>query len=195
MTGEAGGDGRALAGALRLARFDRAGLALLDGTPEAALRSFRAALYAIPLYIVLLVAEPGSVPDTASSLEILLVETIAYVVGWTAFAVVMIPFARNLGRIERYPLFLGAYNWTSLIQVAALTAATLPVWGGLLPDGAGTALVALVTVGCLAYEWFVVRTTLEIGPFTAVGAVAVDVLLTTLNNQITYALLAKPSGA
>ena len=49
MTAEVGGDGRALAGALRLARFDRAGLALLDGTPDAALRSFRAALYAIPL--------------------------------------------------------------------------------------------------------------------------------------------------
>lgn len=195
MSVDGGGDRRALAGALLLARFNRAGLAMMGDTPEAALHSFRAALYALPLYAVLLAVEPGSVPDAAPSLQVALVEAIAYVVGWTAFAVVMIPFARNLGRLERYPLFLGAYNWTSLVQIAALTAATLPVWAGLLPADTGAALVTAVTLGCLVYEWFVIRTALEIGPFSAAGAVVVDLLLTTLNNQVAYALLAKPSGA
>lgn len=195
MSVDGGGDRRALAGALLLARFNRAGLALMGDTPDAAWRSFRAAFYALPLYAVLLAAEPGSVPNSAPSLQVALVEAIAYVVGWTAFAVVMIPFARNLGRLDRYPLFLGAYNWTSLVQIAALTVATLPVWAGLLPADAGATLVTAVTLGCLVYEWFVIRTALEIGPFSAAGAVVVDLLLTTLNNQVAYALLAKPSGA
>jgi len=75
----------ALRGAWRLARFDPSGVAFFGHDERAFWRSFIAALIAFPAFLLFLPL--GSDADAAPTdwVRVLLVETIAYVIGWTAF--------------------------------------------------------------------------------------------------------------
>src|SRR5215469_13609286 len=93
----------ALIGALRLARGDRGGMAYFDRSPDGFWRSFRAAVISYPLYLVLLsmrvtVAEW----EQSGALLIITVETIAYVIAWTAFPLLMLIVAQRIGRPHRF---------------------------------------------------------------------------------------------
>ena len=82
----------ALIGTLRLARGDRGGLACFDRSADGFWRSFRAAVISYPLYLVLLsmrvtVAEW----ERSGAFLIITVETIAYVIAWTAFPLLIQP--------------------------------------------------------------------------------------------------------
>src|SRR4029077_4725353 len=88
----------ALRGAWRLAHFDPSGVAFFGHDERAFWRSFIAALIAFPAFLLFLPL--GSDADAAPTdwVRVLLVETIAYVIGWTAFPLVVLPVTRFLGR-------------------------------------------------------------------------------------------------
>jgi len=89
---------QSLAGVLRLARGDRAGLLELDRSLEGFWHSFRAAVVAYPLYVILTLLQVSEAKWAASgALRILAVETIAYTIGWTAFPLVILPVTRWIG--------------------------------------------------------------------------------------------------
>lgn len=174
-------------GAWRLALLDRSGLAFFEQSPEGALRSFWAAVIVAPAYLVLLLlnppADPGPLPG------FLLVETIAYVVNWTAFALVMHHLTGVLDRKARYPGFLCAYNWSAIIQMAVYLPASTIAVSGLLPPGLGEILVVVVTLGVLSYQWFIARAVLDVPGTTAAGVVALDVVLSVFIRSYADTLL------
>jgi hypothetical protein len=168
----------ALFGAIRLAMMESSGLDFFDRSTAAAIRSFAAALVVLPAYVALL--EPPKETATSSWLTFFVVEAIAYVCSWTAYALVMDELSRLLDRSARYPVFLSVYNWSSVVQMMIyLPAFVLSESGWLSPDVAKTVMFA-ATLAVLIYQWFLTRVALDVPGFTAAGLVLIDFLLSVL---------------
>lgn len=168
----------AMGGALRLARGDRRGLGFFDASIDGFWRSFRAALICYPCYLLLLAFRVAAPQWHASGMPtIVVVETIAYVISWAAFPLLILPLARWLDREERFLAFMVAYNWSQVPQSAlfvliALNRAT----GLLLPTGGRLAeFAALLAV--MVYEWYIARVALGVSGAQASSVVIVDLVL------------------
>ena len=103
----------------------------------------------------------------------LVVLSISYVVGATAFPVAMASVTAELGRGDRWLRFVVAYNWSSALRAGIFLPAALltmvapplhPLLGG-------------VTIMLLIYQAYVVRVVLAVSPIMAGGIVLLDVLL------------------
>ena len=71
---------------------------------------------------------------------------------------------------------------------------TLPVMAiaqaGILPDGLGDSLTLAVTLGLLAYQWFITQVALDLPPSTSSALVLLDFILSMFISGYTEALLA-----
>jgi hypothetical protein len=175
-----------LASVSLLVRGRAIGLTLLDGTPAGAWRSFAALFVAAPLFLALkLVAAPPIVAG-ADPVRLWLAEAIGYVTGWFALPLVMLGLARMMDRLERWPLFVCAWNWTNLAQIAVFLVAA--VLAALLPRGLGQ-LVTLVALGYVLWlQWFVAREALAIPGPRAVAVVGVDLVLGLFISGLTLSI-------
>src|ERR1051326_2695758 len=105
----------AVGGALRLAVGDRRGLSLFDISIDGFWRSFRAGVICYPLYLLLLsLRVSGPLWEKSGVATILIVETIAYVISWVLFPLVILPLLRQLGRGDRFLAFMVAYIWSQI---------------------------------------------------------------------------------
>src|SRR6266403_91977 len=94
----------AMIGALRLARGDRGGLSCFDRSLDGFWRSFRAAVIGYPLYLVLLsMRVTVGEWERSGALLIITVETIAYVIAWTAFPLMMLIVTQRIARRPTRP--------------------------------------------------------------------------------------------
>lgn len=179
----------ALIGALRLARGDRSGLSCFVASTEGFWRSFRAALICYPLYVILLHLHGGDAdPTPPPTVEALAVETIAFVVSWTGFPLLVLPIAGWLGRDANFLRFAVAYNWCHVPQTVLLALVAVAGAGGALPTAAAQLLSLAAALAVLAYEWYVARVALEVtGPRAALVVLA-DIALDVLLTQISEAL-------
>jgi hypothetical protein len=164
-----------LYGAYRLARLDKDGVVYFDSTPEGAMRSFHAAVLVLPAYVVLTLLRQWDQLGDLSLVRFLMVEGIAYVISWTAYPLLMFHVSGLLDRADHFYTFLCAYNWSSVIQMAVYLPVVLLAETGLLPPALSEGLVMITTLLILVYQWFVVRTTLDVNPGVAAGLVLVDV--------------------
>jgi len=167
-------------GVVRLALFDPRGMDALDRTPEGALRSFGAAVVVAPFYIALVAFRDGdNLADVPFGLD-LLVQLIAYVVGWTAFPAISRELARVMGRLDDWPAMVCAYNWSAVVQIALQVPVTALAVSGAADDRdvAGAGIIALMAV--TAYLWFIFRSSLRISGMTALGLVVVELTVTAL---------------
>ncbi|MGQ9365582.1 hypothetical protein [Azospirillum sp. ST 5-10] len=176
-------------GAFRLARFDATGHECFDRSPEGAAKSFYAALLVLPAYAVLLVLRLWEEMQTAPTLQFVAVEAVAYVISWTAFPVAMISVSAMLDRADRYPGFVCAYNWSSVVQMSVYLPAVLLAESALLPPGIAEGLVFGVMMAMLTYQWFVMRTALDIAGATAAALVLLDLFLSALITDYADGLL------
>ena len=119
----------------------------------------------------------------------LAIQTIAYVIAWVAFPLVMDRLVRVVDRDNCYIRYIVPYNWISVIQNAVyLPIVILGTIGTLAPETSnGLAFVTLVWV--LVYSWFVTRTALDVPGYVAGGLVTVDLLLSVLINAIADSML------
>ncbi|WP_439577915.1 hypothetical protein [Elioraea sp.] len=158
-----------------LARGRAIGLELLDGSPYGAWRSFVAMFVAAPFFLALKLLSAPPMVAGADPVRLWLAEAIGYVVGWFALPLVMVAVARMLDRLDRWPLFVCAWNWTNLAQVMVFLAAAL--LAAALPRGLGQ-LVTLVALGYVLWlQWFVARESLDIPGPRAIAVVGVDLVL------------------
>jgi hypothetical protein len=168
----------ALHGAWRLARLDRSGLAFFDHGETAFWRSFIAALIAFPAFLLFLPLGPGDADaGTTDWVRILLVETIAYVIGWTAFPLVILPVTRFLGCEARWLDFIIVYNWSQVLQYGLILAVVMLSLSGLAPPFLATLLLYLAYVAVFAYEGFIARIVLDIAWPAAGMIVLIDLVL------------------
>jgi len=85
-----------------------------------------------------------------------------------------------IDRADHYLGFIVAYNWASLVQLAVLLPAYALAASQILPSGASSALSFAAWGAILVYEWFVVRTALELPGLAAAGIVLLDVILSLI---------------
>lgn len=179
----------ALVGALRLARGDRGGLACFDRSADGFWRSFRAAAIAYPLYLVLLsmritVAEW----ERSGGLLIVTVETIAYVMAWVAFPLIMLTVTRWIGRAHRFFDFMVPYNWSQVPQSALFVLVGLESESGVLAAGPAQAIEIAAAAAVLLYEWFIARVALDTTASAAGMVVLVDLFLGVLISHVASSL-------
>jgi hypothetical protein len=178
---------RAFAGTLLLARGDRRGLAYFDTSLDGFWRSFRAALLCYPLFLLLLAFRvSGGQWQRSGPFRILAAETIAYVISWAAFALIMLRLTRLLGCDHRFLGFMVAYNWSQLPQ--SLLFVALALLGVALPGRVIEPLSLAAAVAVIAYEWFIARAALDIPGSRAALVVVADLLLATIISRVTDAL-------
>ena len=176
-------------GAYRLARFDRSGLDCMDRSPEGAWNSFYAAVIILPAYALLLTIRLWDQVQDTPLIQVVAVQAIAYVVSWTAFPVVMHSVARMIGRSSRYLDFLCAYNWSSVVQMAVYLPVVVLSATGALPAALSEGLVFGVMKAMLTYQWFVLRTALDVPGATAAILVMLDLFLAALITDFADGLL------
>ncbi len=165
--------GPAVFGAWRLAQFDPGGMRYFDRSLTGFWRSFRVAVLVAPLYALLVYFDLHDAKGLAGWFSILLGESIAYVINWTAFPLLMFYLCEAIDRRDRYLGFVVAYNWSAVIQLAVMVPALAIDWLGILPDSVSGAILIAANIALAVYEWFIVRTALNL---SAIGAVAITAL-------------------
>ncbi len=168
---------RGLAGAWRLARLDPAAIRDFDASIEGFWKSFQAAIIAAPLFALLVVLRSGEHPLSPEPLRALFIEGIGYVIGWTAFPLAAWYLASALGKSPRYTTYIVAYNWANVLQIAAFVPVAALAASELAPDTFIVLAALLLTGLVIYYQFFIVRTALEIEPLPALGFVAIDLVL------------------
>lgn len=162
-------------GAYRLALLDASAMRWFSVSMPGFWRSFTAAFLVAPPF-ALIVAMRFDQQD-ASVETFSLVESVTYVLGWTAFPLVMVPVCWALSLSDRYVAYIVAYNWSAVVQVGMSLPLVLLNAAGLLPAVVISLLAALVTGALLFYQWFIARAALQVAPLVALIVLAVDLLV------------------
>src|ERR1700746_493601 len=152
----------AMIGALRLARGDRGGLSCFDRSLDGFWRSFRAAVIAYPLYLMLLMMRVTIAEwERSGGFYIIGVETIAYVVAWVAFPLAMLRVTRWINRSHRFFDFMVPYNWSQLPQSALFVLVGLQAERQAVSVQPAQVIEIAAAIAVLVYEWFIARVALE----------------------------------
>ena len=168
----------ALIGCLRLARGDRGGLSCFDRSLDGFWRSFLAGVWSYPLYLVLLTMRVSFTQwQAAGGIRVVLIETIAYVIAWVAFPLVMLSVLRWIGREHRFFDFMVPYNWCQLPQSVLFVLVGLDSESGILGDPIAQAIEVAAAVAVLVYEWYIARVALETNGTAATLVVLADLVL------------------
>jgi hypothetical protein len=179
----------ALAGALRLARGDRGGLQCFDRSLDGFWRSFRAAVIAYPLYLVLLAMRVTLAEwERSGGFVIVTVETIAYVISWVAFPLIMLAVTQRLSRAQRYFDFMVAYNWSQVPQSALFVLVGLETESGVLGAVPAQAIEVAAGIAVLVYEWFIARVALDVTAPAAILVVLVDLVVGVVVSNVASSL-------
>ncbi|HEX3884281.1 MAG TPA: hypothetical protein VHW66_16610 [Stellaceae bacterium] len=165
----------ALAGTLVLARGDGRGLGYFDASPGGFWRSFRAAAICFPLYLALALSRAGA----EATARVVAVETIGYVISWTAFPLIVLGLVRRFERDDHFFGFMTVYNWCQVPQIVLFAALAAAQAAGLLGETPAVAAGFAATAAVLVYEWFIARVALDVSVPAAVLVVVIDLLLAT----------------
>lgn len=179
----------AIYGAWKLAKYDGRGIDFFDGTVTAFWRSFYAALIVLPAYIILVLLRLADTPVTAGPFATMLIEVSAYVIGWTAFPLIMFYIARLIDRDALFCRYIVAANWASVLQITFLLAVTSVAASGVLPTALAAMITFVATIAILAYEWFIARVGLQISGPAACGIVILNLLISLIVSSYSDRLL------
>ncbi len=165
-------------GAWQLAKYDAQGLRFFDNTVTAFWRSFFAAVIVLPAYVILIVLVLGGLPVAVGGVSVLVIESIAYVIGWTAFPLVMFYLARLIDRDRFYFRYIAAYTWSAVLRYALFLIVGVAAASGIPPPSAAAALINFAAyIAILAYQWFIARVGLEVSAPGAGGIVLLDIVI------------------
>jgi branched-subunit amino acid transport protein AzlD len=179
----------ALVGALRLAKGDRGGLSCFDRSLDGFWRSFRAAVIAYPLYLMLLMMRVTIAEwERSGGFYIIGVETIAYVVAWVAFPLAMLRVTRWINRSHRFFDFMVPYNWSQLPQSALFVLVGLQAESQAVSVQPAQVIEIAAAIAVLAYEWFIARVALETTASAAALVVLVDLVLGVFISHVASSL-------
>ncbi|MCA3248265.1 MAG: hypothetical protein ING19_03430 [Azospirillum sp.] len=164
-----------LGGVIDLLKGDRAGVAKLGAatTPGLVASFLIPGLLLVPAYS-LLVSERFEALNLDPTIgEILVVEPIAYLIGWTLFPVLSHLYCERIGKTREWYDYVAAYNWSNILQMALYLPAALIAEGGM-----PVALMFVLSVGILAatvgIHFRLARMVLRVDALPAMVLVAID---------------------
>lgn len=162
---------RGVHGALGFLRRDPAALLSFDNTMEACLRSFRLMAVTAPFYVVYSLIRYANLTVTIDTGELIVIETMSYVINWLLYPVIFYEVARRRGWLDRYPRYIAALNWTNLPGIVIAIAAI--VIKMIVPNALGGILE--IALQALFFYWFLVITRLALGTDWAMAVVLLAV--------------------
>lgn len=181
---------RGIAGALLLARGKVDGIDAFDPTMADARASFLAALFCLPLFLLLRAGYPAPPGLEADPVRGFVADLVAYVCSWAGFALAALPMTEAFARRPLWPRLIAAWNWVNLVQYAVVTLLAVPSMLGL--KGGFANVLELVGLGyALWVQWFAARLALGITGVRATAFVALDLGLSVFLSG----LAARLSGA
>ncbi len=178
-----------LYGAYRLARFDARGMTYFETSLAGFWRSFFAAVIVAPMFAVVLVMRYAAGSNGVDGVRFAAVEAIAYVIAWVAFPLVMVSLARLLDREERYLGYIVAYNWASVLQNGLYLPLVILGAAGVIPAETAGPLILIALSLILVYGWFIAKVALDVGAWTAVSLVALDLVLSVFIDIVASSML------
>ena len=171
-------------GAWRLALLDQDGMNGFNLSVQGFWRSFLVYLYLAPVYLlVILMPMQGSpVAETIDPGTLLAAKLVSYLVDIVASTVLLAVLCHLLAVGEGFVALVVARNWSVVIQLAVLLPLSFLSAKGLLAGRAGGILQYVLILALIFYSWFITRTALAVGPFTALGVVLAGELSDELVN-------------
>ncbi|HEX3861239.1 MAG TPA: hypothetical protein VHY35_06055 [Stellaceae bacterium] len=168
----------AVGGALRLACGDRRGLGFFDASLDGFWRSYRAGAICYPFFLLLLILSTTTQEwDDTGIATIVIVKSIAYLIAWVAFPLIILPLTEWLRRKERFLSFMVVYNWSQIPQMALSVLVALDGASGLLAPSSAQLAGLGAYIAELVYEWYIARVTLAVTAAQAMLIVIIDALL------------------
>ncbi|WP_186374224.1 hypothetical protein [Roseomonas gilardii] len=161
-----------LRGAVLLARGRAAGIAFTCLSPEGAARSFWAAVFCLPAFLLLRLVSGAAGEIGTDPLRFLVAELSGFVCSWVGYALASYWLAARAGLLARWPRFIAAWNWANIVQYVALLV-LLPVPPGMVATWLGIAAFGYA----MWLEWFVAREALGVNAFQAATFVALDLAI------------------
>lgn len=175
--------------AWRLFLRDARAVTLFDATPLGAIKSFFCAVIVLPGY-ALVVAYVHSVGlGETDWFRFFMVETIAYVATWCAWPLLMYYVTQALDKSSGYLLYLTAFNWSAGPQMLVWLTVLFFAFTGIVSRD----VLAIFNIGALiivlVYHLFIMRTTLKLTFFVALGLVIGEMMLSQFINQARETML------
>jgi hypothetical protein len=183
MTGMAGSLTAGLYAAFMLARGRADGLRLVAADTNATGRSFWAIAACVPIVVgmrVLAIAPPN---PGLPMWRLLARDLVTFLVAWLLYALLTHRVANALGRGDRWPRFLAAWNWCNVAENLIILLGAVPgVLGAPAVLDQASELFALGWA--LWIEWYVTRTGLGVSVLMAVWLVLVDQAVGLITNGL-----------
>jgi hypothetical protein len=174
-------------GAWLLARLDASGAQYFDESPQAALRSFFAALLVAPAFLATLLLTREDAPPVDAPV-VVLVTVLCYSLLWTAYPLIAYRVCQTIDREQAFFRYLAATNWASIIAYHFQLLVVI-FMVGLLPEIL-MPLVGLALRACLlAYAWFIARSCLKISGMAAAGFVVLEFIVAMFIQIIAIGIL------
>lgn len=180
---------RGIYGAWRLALFDKSGVGYFDNTPGAAIASFKAALLAAPVHLILIVLQTDWAQVSVGWFATLLIHVISFVIDWTAFPLAMYYVARLCAREHNYFRYVVAYNWAQVLEISLFLIISVLAVGGPIPPALGGLLIFGALIAIFVYKGFIAYAALEATAPAIVGIVLLDLGLSALLSTVMANLL------
>lgn len=175
--------------AWRLFLRDARAVSLFDATPLGAIKSFFCALIVLPGYALVVAYIHSAGLGETDWFRFFTVETIAYVVTWCAWPLLMFYVAQALDKGNSYLLYLVAFNWSAGPQMLVWLTVLFFAFTGIVSRD----VVAIFNIGALiivlVYHLFIIRTTLKLTFFVALGLVIGEMMLSQFINQARETML------
>ncbi|MEQ8709167.1 MAG: hypothetical protein RIC36_09265 [Rhodospirillales bacterium] len=179
----------AIHGVGRLLRLDTSGYSYLDTSRRGFFMSFWAAVFILPGIFILGRFDPAAEELGVHPFRFLSVTAIHYVLSWVIYPLVMWHVAERLGRLNRYVLYIVAYNWAGVLQIAILAAIETVGQTGLLPPGFADLVSFMVIVTLLVWSGYVAKTAMDVSVPVAAALVGFEIVLAVALFQIRTMLI------
>ncbi len=148
---------RSVRGSIRVMRLDTVGLKAFNLTLAGYWRSFYAALFLLPLYLVYLLNLP--VPKGVGVGRFWLIEAINYPLVWTLWPLISFYVCRGAGVADKYATYITVHNWAQVLLLGGQLLVIVMAFA-IDPAGPPASLLFLAWLAVLTAETLIVRTTL-----------------------------------
>ena len=187
---------RSIHGTWRIVRLDPGALLYFNISIDGFWRSFLALILVLPFYIAFLILNHGQTPGVELPVGPMIslqwyvgVKLVAFVVGWLAFPLVMVPISRLLDLTPTYVQYIIVWNWSNVLEMVVILPAVMLFLSGALPGQIAAMILMAAHITMLFYGYLVVRAGLRCKPATGIGVVAFNFVLSLFFNGVASQLL------
>ena len=175
-------------GAWQFARLNAGATQYFEESPQAALRSFFAAVLVAPAYLILILLAHNEAPPR-DPLEVGVVVLLGYSLLWTVFPLVAYRICLIIDRERAFFRYLCADNWSSIITQHFQLVVLLLIAGGIVPEVLASLVVLAMYACLLIYSWFIARSCLDVSSAVAAGFIVLQQIVGLLIQFIVTGIL------